>query len=172
MYTDWRNSLERIKDASIIRMIEQISVHYQTNIASRFIRPLFLQLQIDKNTWDLIELLTVKMEMYRYQGFDLDDLYKQIIACARLVEAARSQLVPSIRSRLSSNSGVSTQDKILRDMAANNFSSNLQVFADLLNQLYVNLVEIDKASAKVKDKLPVYVQIPEMANVGRMLVGF
>ena len=160
--------MDRIKDASVIRLIEQIGDHYQTNISNRFLRPLLLQLNIDKTTWDHIEQLTEKIELFRYQGFHLDELYHQIAACARFVEIARHGLIPSLRSKLAAIPG-SSADKILRDMAANNFVSNLKVFADLLNELYVNLVELDKQSAK--NSKPVYTTIPDLYSVGRLLVG-
>jgi hypothetical protein len=54
-------------------------------------------------------------------------------------------------------------------MAVNNFSSNLQLFADLVNELYVSLTELDKAQAK--GRRPLYLQMPELSDIGRMLVG-
>jgi hypothetical protein len=159
--------LDRVKDAVVIRLIEQIGKHYQANISNRFIRPLLLQLQLDKNTWDQIELLTEKAEIFSYQGFHLDELYRQIAACARFVEVTRSALIPNIRSKLATVP--SGSDKILREMAASNFVSNLQVFTNLLNELYINLVSLDKQSSGKKQ--PVYNQIPELSNVGRILSG-
>jgi len=157
--------LDRIKDAHVIRLIEQIGEHYRTNISNRFLRPVLLQLQVDKSTWDQIEILTEKMELFRYQGFHLDELYRQIAACARLVEVARNKA--NIRNKL--NSIPIGADKTLRDMAVSNFSSNLQVFADLLNELYVILVELDKSDSGKKP--PVFSQISELYNIGRLLVG-
>jgi len=61
-------------------------------------------------------------------------------------------------------------NKTLRDMAVSNFSSNLKVFSDLLNELYVSLVEMDKKDAG-DARQPVYSQIPELYNIGRLLVG-
>ena len=156
--------MDRIKDTQVIRLIERISNHYQTNISNRFLRPLLLQLQLDKSTWDQVELLTEKMELYRYQGFHFDDLYRQIFACVRLVEASRQGIIPSLKAKL--NATPNAPDKILRDMAASNFPSNLQVFADLLNNLYFNLVELDKKSAG--HRLPVYVQMQEFCNIDRL----
>jgi hypothetical protein len=158
--------LEKIKDAYVVRLIERISEHYRANISNRFLRPILLQLQLDKNTWDQIELLTEKLEMYRYQGYHLDELYRQIAACARFVVQAR-QIIPSLKTRLGANA--SGQERVLREMAANNFVSNLQVFADLLNELYVFLIEAD-----IKDagkNLPVYSQMPEMLDIGRQFSG-
>ena len=158
---------QRIKDAHIIRTIELIGEHYRTNISNRFLRPLLLQLQIDKNTWDQIELLTEKVDLFRYQGFHLDELYRQIAACARFVEAASNNLIPSLKSKV--NTMPNSADKILRDMAASNFGSNLQVFADMLNEVYVNLADLDKKTSG--NEPPVYTQIQELHSVGRLLVG-
>jgi len=126
-----------------------------------------LQLPLEKQSWDLIETLTEKLEQYRYQGFHLDELYRQIIAAARFVSVTRRDLAPTLRNRLSG--GGTGPDRVLREMAVNNFGSNLQVFADLVNELYVTLVEQDKESSK--GRRPVYMSIPELDDVGRMLVG-
>ena len=156
-----------VRDARVIRLVERIGEHYRANISNRFIRPTLLTLPLEKQTWDLIEVLTEKIEQYRYQGFHLDELYREIIAAARFVSVTRRDLAPTLRNRLSG--GGSGPDKVLRDMAVNNFSSNLQVFADLVNELYVCLVDLDKQSAK--GRRPLYMSIPELGEVGRMLVG-
>ena len=157
-----------VKDAHIFRLIERIGEHYRTNISNRFIRTTLLQLPLEKQAWDLIEILTEKFEQYRYQGFHLDELYRQIIATARFVSVTRRDLVPTLRNRLSSG-GSTGPDKVLRDMAVNNFGSNLQIFADLVNELFVNLVELDKVQAK--GRRPLYMNIPELKDIGRLLIG-
>ena len=156
-----------VRDAQIMRLIERIGEHYRLNISNRFIRPTLLQLPMEKQAWDLIETLTEKIEQYRYQGFHLDELYRQIIAAARFVAVTRRDLVPTLRNRLSG--GVAGPDRVLREMAVNNFGSNLQVFADLVNELYVCLVELDKSEAK--GKRPLYMSVPELNEVGRLLIG-
>jgi len=158
--------MDRIKDPHIVRLIEQIGEHYRTNISNRFLRPVLLQIQVDKNTWDQIEVLTEKMELYRYQGFHLDELYRQIAACARFIEVARNRT--TIKSKMISLPP--GPDKILREMAVSNFASNLKVFADLLHELYVSLVELDKKDVG-DNRQPVYSQLPELYNIGRLLVG-
>jgi len=157
-----------IRDAQIVRLIEHIGEHYRTNISNRFIRPTLLQLPLEKQSWDLIETLTEKIEQYRYQGFHLDELYRQIIAAARFVSVTRRDLSGSLRNRLAGGAGTGP-DRVLREMAVNNFASNLQLFADLVNELFVCLVEQDKDSAK--GKRPLYMSMPELNDVGRMLVG-
>jgi len=148
-------------------LVERIGEHYRTNISNRFIRPALLQLPLEKQSWDLIETLTEKIEQYRYQGFQMDELYHQIVAASRFVSLCRRDLAPSLRNRLSGSG--SGSDRVLREMAVNNFSSNLQVFADLVNELYVNLVELDKTDAK--GRRPAYMSIPELQDIGRLLIG-
>jgi hypothetical protein len=156
----------QIRDPQIVRLIERISEHYRSNISNRYIRPALLQLPLEKSSWDLIEILTEKLEQFRYQGFLLDDLYRQLGAAARFVSLARRDLTPSLRNRVAPQTG---PEKVLRDMAVNNFASNLQIFADLVNELYLTLVELDKQNAK--GHMPLYVQIPELSELGRQLVG-
>jgi hypothetical protein len=52
-------------------------------------------------------------------------------------------------------------------MAASNLGSNLHVFADLLNETYVCLMEIDKKSCGKNP--PVYTQVRELQGIGRLL---
>ena len=155
-----------VRDAQVIRLVERIGEHYRTNISNRFIRPALLQLPIEKQSWDQIEALTEKIEQYRYQGFHMDELYRQIMAAARFVAVVRRDLIHNLRNRLSGSYG---SDKVLRDMAVSNFTSNLQVFADLVNELFICLVDIDKASSK--GRRPVYMSLPELQDVGRLLTG-
>ena len=154
----------QIEDSSIIRLIERISEHYQTNISNRFIRPALLQLPFDNQSWTLMEDLTEKPPA---QAIHLDELYREIVAAAHFVAVVRREL-PSIRARVA-RSDPSAPDKVLREMAVNNFGSNLQVFADLVNELFVKLVETDKAGAK--GYAPLYSRMPDLSNVGRLLVG-
>jgi hypothetical protein len=102
------------------------------------------------------------------QAIHIDEVYRQVIAAAHFVAVVRRELVPGLRNRIG-RADPAAPDKVLRDMAVNNFASNLQVFADLVNELFVKLVAADKANAK--GHVPVHSQLPDLANVGRLLVG-
>ncbi|MDR2142774.1 MAG: hypothetical protein LBP29_00195 [Treponema sp.] len=154
----------QIQDVTIARLIERIGEHYRMNISNRYIRPVLLQLPFDNQSWDLIEDLTERA----VQGIHLDELYRQIVAAAHFVSVARRELLPGLRNRVA-RTDVSSQDRVLRDMAVNNFASNLQVFADLVNELFIKLVEADKVDSK--GHMPLYAQMPELTNIGRLLVG-
>ena len=157
----------QIQDPQTIRLIERIGEHYRSNIANRFIRPALLQLQIDNQAWNLIEILMERGDQFRYKGYEMADLYRQIAAAADLVFQARTNLIPGIRNRQSIGA-MTGPDKVLRDMAINNFASNLHVLADLLHELFMQLVEADKAQAR--GRKPLYAQMPEVADLGKRLI--
>jgi hypothetical protein len=154
----------QVVDSAIVRLIERIGDHYRNNISNRFIRPALLQLPFDNQSWDLMENLTEKSQT---QAVHLDELYREIVAAAHFVAIVRREL-PIIRNRVARPEPSST-DRVLREMAVNNFASNLQVFADLVNELFVKLVEVDKAEAR--GRMPLHTRMPDLANVGRLLVG-
>jgi hypothetical protein len=151
--------------AQVIRLLEQIGDHYRANVANSYIRPALLQLPLEPQDWTQIEMLTHKQA--QNLGFALDDLYRQISAAARFVSMVRRDLLPVLRNRLKDKE--SGPRKVFRDMAVNNFGSNLKIFADLLNELYLALAELDKQNSR--GRAPLYLQMPELVDVGRMLVG-
>jgi len=159
--------LDRIKDDQIIKLIEKIGGHYRANISNRFLRPVLLHLNIDKNTWDLIESLTEKYDTVNYQGFHLDELYRQIAACAKFIDIARNNMLPALRNK--SRGAPNSSDRVLQEIAASNFIFNLQLLADFINELYIKLAEKDKFESGKRP--PVYTQMRELDNIGRLLVG-
>jgi len=157
----------QIKTPEIYSMIEAIGHHYKNNISNRFTRGALSMLVIDNATWNQIEELTEKTDNYRYQGYHLDELYGFILAMARFVAAARKQGPQTLR--YGGVDKLNAQDRVLRDMVVNNFASNLNILADSVNRLYVRIVEIDKAAALGRQ--PVCARFPELAELGRYLVG-
>jgi len=160
--------LDQITDDSVVRLIKQLVDHYRTNISNRFIRPALLQLPFDEIIWGQIESLTERFDQLSYQGFNIEDLYRQIGALAKFVDAVRREIAPSLRYRLGNTYSDKT-DKLLRDMAINNFPSNLQVFAGLLFELYNKLIELDTADAK--GKRPIYTKYPDLDDIEDKLLG-
>jgi hypothetical protein len=119
-------------------------------------------------TWTQIETLTEKFEQFRYQGIQLDELYRQVSATAKFVNATRREVAPSLRQRLSGER-TSGPDKVLKDMVVNAFSSNLALLAEMLDELYERLKELDVVHTK--DGLPLYQQTSEFATIKDLLFG-
>jgi hypothetical protein len=157
----------QIQDPQIIRLIEQLGDHYRSNISNRFLRPILLQLPLDSQEWSLIEILMERGDQFRYQGYQLDDLYHQLAAASNLVYFARSNLASGIQYK--QDRMTAGPDKVLQAMAVNNFASNLRILADLLNELFLKLADADKILSN--GRKPLYAKMPELADIGMRLIG-
>jgi len=156
--------MDLIKDTEVVKIIERCSYHFHLNIANRVLRPYILQLYLDERTWNYVELFTEKLELYRYSGFKLDDLYRQVAACSRFVQTVRNG-VHAIKTNIKSDTRA--PDRLYREMTVNNLPNNLKVFAELVNSLFIVLVDFDKKNSG--DNPPLYTQMTELDNVSYIL---
>jgi hypothetical protein len=161
----------QIKDSDVMSIIETIGGHYRTNIGNRYIRSAFRVLPLEQRAWALIESVTEKSDYYVLQGYHFDELYERVLALAEFVYHARHELQPQLRMMLSGGGGSALpagNERILRDMAVNNFASNLSIMADLVNKLYTRVVELDVDAHQ--HRAPVYKSIKGLDEIGRLLV--
>jgi hypothetical protein len=159
----------QINNPEIFAVVDAIGEHFRTNISNRFTRRGISGMILDPGTWSQIEELTEKLENYRYQGYHFDEIYAMILAISRFIFHARRDLLPNIRVLASGgNDRVSGSDNVFRDMAITNFGPNLKILSDKVNELYMKVVALDKENAGAKG--PIYVQIPELKEIGRYLV--
>lgn len=155
-----------IKDPEIFKIIERLGDHYQNNISNRFIRKVLVLLDLPQSEWDRIDSLTTKSEYYKNQGFQFEELYEIVIAAAHFVHQARTKMLPNLKSIIA-QSGTDT-DRVLREMAAQNFPVNLGIFSDQINELYMKTTSLDREAHE--RKRPVYERIPELKDIGKYLV--
>jgi hypothetical protein len=157
----------QVKDPDIYRIVEKIGDHYTNNVANRFIRKALVVLELAQAEWDRLENLTTKTDYYKQQGFTFDELYEMVLAAAHFIHEARVKMVPNIRGMLAH--GSTDQERVLRDMAAQNFGVNLAILSDLINELYMRTTALDKTAHE--KKRPVYERIPELKDLGKLLVN-
>lgn len=158
----------RVKEPSILSLIDKIAEHYTRNISNRYLRKAFMSMTLSNTSWDLIDSMTKHADYYRLQGYHFDELYNRVLALARFIYHARRDIAPNLRSILGGGASVSGNEKIIRDMALNNFSSNLSILSDMVNELYMKTVELDMEANK---ESPAYKKNPELAELGRYLIG-
>lgn len=156
-----------VKDPDIYRIVEKVGDHFLNNVSNRFIRKALMVLDLQQAEWDRLENLTAKSEYYKQQGFQFDELYEIVLAAAHLIHEARVKMLPNIRGML--GAGSTDQERVLRDMAAQNFGVNLKILADLVNELYMKTTALDKAAHE--KKRPVFERIPELKELGTLLVS-
>lgn len=162
-----------VKDNDTWSLIDRIAEHFRTNLNNRYVRQAYTVMPLDQGSWTLIEAITEKSEHYSSQGYSYHELYERILALARFVYHARREVQPHLRSILSRKNGYSSistspNDRVLREISVNNFPSNLNILADLVDRLYQHVASVDQKEHK--NRPPVYRSIRELAELGRYLV--
>ena len=155
-----------VMDQDLFAIIEKIANHYDKNICNQYIRPELRNLTLPRGDWDMIDELTGMPEHRKQQGYMFRELYERIMALARFIKLTKTDISPRLKSIFSGR--VSTnQDDIYRTMAVNNLDANLGILSDMVHELYMKTVELDKQSHSVKD--PVYKRITELSELGNLL---
>ena len=136
-----------VDDRIIAEIIVRIGRHYNENIATRFLRPVFAQILSDIDLSRHIVDLTDHSEDFVLQGFHLDDLYFDIIAMSRFIYLSKRDILPHISSLTEANTKTATADKVYRNMAFSNLGPNLNILASMVRELYQATLEYDKKNA-------------------------
>ena len=155
-----------VDDRIIAEIIVRIGRHYNENIATRFLRPLFAQIL---SNIDLSRHIVEHSEDFVLQGFHLDDLYYDIIALSRFIYLVRRDVLPNINSITEANTKMATADKVYRNMAFSNLGPNLAVLASMLLELYHATLQYDKKTAG-RNKT-VASRITDLADIERLLTN-
>jgi hypothetical protein len=165
-----------IKDPEFTKLVESMAEHFKANIVNRFVKKALIVHVTDTMVWNHIEHMTETPQYKRVDGFDIEEFYDQVLAMGKFVHQVRRELLPNLRNLVaqSAEGGINktvlnASDKVLRDMAVNNFSANLNVLADMVNELYMRATTFDKANAP--KGIPLYTKIPELKQLGNMLIG-
>jgi hypothetical protein len=164
----------QVKDGELLKIVERLGHHYRSNINNRVMRKALLKMDLDDATWERIERLTEITELQRSEGYTFHELYEQVLAMALFVNYAHHRVLPNLRGFMSDGrpargpkSAEGPNDKVLRDMAMNNFSSNLGILAEIVNDLYLRTIELDKQHNG--NDVPIYAKMPELKQLGQLL---
>lgn len=156
-----------VDDRIIAEIIVRIGRHYNENIATRFLRPVFAQILSDIDLSRHIVDLTEHSEDFVLQGFHLDDLYYDILSMVRFVYLVRRDILPNLSSLTEANTKMATADKVYRNMAFSNLGPNVDILASLVLELYHAALEYDKKNAA--NGREVSRRIAGLADVERLL---
>ena len=156
-----------VDDRIIAEIVVRIGRHYNENIATRFLRPLFAQILSDIELSRRIVDLTEHSEDFVLQGFHLDDLYYGIIALSRFIYLVRRDVLPNINSITESNTKRATADKVYRNMAFSNLGPNLSLMASMVLELYHATLKYDKKMTE--HGKTVASRITALSDIERML---
>ena len=156
-----------VKDIETFNLIEKLGEHYRVNINNRYLRSALISMDLPPSSRNAVEALTERSEYYRLQGYRFDELYAGIMGAALFIYKARTEILPNLKFHI--KTPTDRNEKILQDMAIENFKTNLGILADDVNDLYLRAVQLDKESHKVKK--PVFERTPELETLGQLLTS-
>ncbi len=157
-----------VEDRAIGEIIVRIGQHYNENIATRFLRPLFAQILSDIDLGRHIVNLTEHSEDFVLQGFHLDDLYFGIISLSKFIYMARRDILPNIHTLTEESVRSAKDDRVYRNMAFNNLEPNLNVLTDMLVELYNAALKYDKKHT-MRNKRCIAERIEGLSEVEKFL---
>ena len=169
-------SVMPIKDGEIIKLIDKTNDHFKKNITNRFLRKALLLMEIPQAIWDILDGFSDKAVYGKLEGFKYHEIYDFIVSAATFIHHAKKEVQPRLKTILSSGSSSvlskqgleSDRDKVLKEMAISNFGSNLSIFADLVNELYLITEALDKKMHPNTKRM--YEKNPDLQKVGQYLV--
>jgi len=158
----------QVRSPELFQRLEKMASHYKNNVASTYLKAEFGNLSLSRRDWDEVELLTARLEVFKHQGYHLDELYLKLLSMARLVKQARVQMAPGLKNRvgarLVSRPG---SEKVMAEMAAANFLPNVGVLAEMLLELY-NFVRKEDADQN-QGKMVALASVPEAKEIESLL---
>jgi len=158
-----------VKDSRLFEKLKEISRHYDILNGNKLIRNSIAAMQIPLAEKTAMQAITEQSEYYKNRGYSFDELYNGVLALAAFTYRCKKDILPQLRTSLSF-SKAQRQDKVLEQMAADNFQANLAIMADLINELYMICVELDRAANK--KGTPVYKSIKELELFGLLLTDY
>ena len=156
-----------IQEPDILELISKIGEHYRNNINNRFTRKIYTALNFSDADWSYLDRLTNQSDSDRLQGFHLQSLYEQILAAANFIYCVRQEILPGLRSYTGAES--EPKDATLAKIAINTLPTNLSIFSDMLNELYVKTTELDTQQSK--GQKAVFEKMPGLEKIGNYLVS-
>jgi predicted transcriptional regulator len=160
----------QVRSPELFQKLEKMAQHYQNNVASTYLKAEIASLTLSRRDWDEVELITARQEVFRHQGYHLDELYLKLLSLARLIHQARSHMAPGLKSKVANRlASRSPQERLMAEMAAANFLPNVAVLAEMVLDLYRLAVHEDEAQNHGKAKF--LASVPEAKETETLLKG-
>lgn len=146
-----------VQDSVVMDLLKSLANQYNENVNTRFLRQKISNLPVDGRALSMINSLADHPEDYSYRGMMLEELYDYIYAFGVFISGCEEYVVPNLKDYLRNSGEIlrksgsnNPHEKIIMEMAINNFPHNLQVLKDITVKLYRRVVQLDVDSHRVK----------------------
>ena len=158
----------QIRSPELFTKLERLAQHYNNNIASHSLKADIASVTMAQRDWDEVELITARQEVFRHQGYHLDELYLKLLSMARLIKQLRVHLAPRLRTLINNRYGMKpSRDKLMAEMTAANFLPNLASLSDMVSDLFQLTKREDLAQNHGEPR--VLATVPEARDIENLL---
>jgi hypothetical protein len=133
-----------IKDKNVSDIIDRLREHYTIFFSNQFIKYYLLDSKIPRNVWISIEDLMSTGQEYKIVGYELETLYEQILSFASFCQTIKKEILPRMMDEAQRRMAkMATDSKILFKMTLDNAPGNLEIFNELVTELFVAVRDAD-----------------------------
>ena len=158
----------QVRSGELFQKLEKMAAHYKNNVASTHLKAEFTTMSLSRRDWDEVELITARLEVFRHQGYHLDELYLKLLSMARLVKQARIQMAPGLKGRMNARmASRPASEKVMAEMAVANFLPNVGVLAEMILDLYNFVRQEDAGQNEGRNKA--LAAVPEAKEIESLL---
>ncbi len=136
-----------LKDQKIFDTIEKLKERYYIFSSNNFVKSYLFESDISKNDWMDIEDLLNANQYYDATGYDLDNLYNQILTFARFLTRLERDIVPKMQNEANARANTLSKDnRVIFKMTVNNAPGNVKTLEELIKELFVGLKSLDRST--------------------------
>jgi len=158
----------QVRSPELFQKLEKMAAHYKNNVASTYMKAELAGLTLSRRDWDEVELITARQEVFRHQGYHLDELYLKLLSLSRFIHQARTHLAPGLKTKVANHlASRPAQERLMADMAVANFLPNLAVLSEMVLDLYQLATREDASQNQGKTKF--LASVPEAREIEALL---
>lgn len=160
------------KQEEIKECINDIRVHYDSNLNNKYVKNIILKLDIPSETRHYMGIILDYKTLYFDSKGTIEDIYNGIKAICHFIKEVRIRVLPNIESYAGENflsaSGVKDpNERILYKMATKNYPMNIKMLAKHCLKLLKLCIEYDDTNFT---KTPAYASIKGFSEIESYLM--
>jgi hypothetical protein len=159
-----------IKDKNVQGIIDKLRDHYNVFFSNQFVKYYLLDSKIPRSVWIHIEDLMNERQEYQIVGYELEPLYEQILSLTSFFKTIKKEVLPRMMDEAQRRmTKMATDSKILFKMTLDNAPGNLDIFNDLVTELFIAVRDADTQKngeeKALHKRLPITKKIAEVLRV-------
>ena len=157
-----------IKDKNIHDIIGRLREQYNVFFSNQFIKYYLLDSKISRSIWINIEDLMNARQEYQVVGYELEKLYEQIMSFTSFFQTIKKEVLPRMMEEAQRRmTKMATDSKILFRMTLDNAPGNLEIFNELVTELFIAVRDAD--TLKNGEEKALYKKLPFTKKIEEVL---